>query len=138
MISADKRFTVDKRAARSYAAQNGSPEPTARDLERLTIAAAYAGIAYEAGLAGRTLSEALPIFRRISSRAQLSADLDAIRERMGDGTLTTAALDTISSAAVFAEAAYRAGCDGAPIEDRIPFFREAFFLDCGPAAALRQ
>ena len=87
MLTGNKRFTVDADAFRRTAAGYGFPEPGSAQLSRLQTAAAYAGIAYEAGEAGEDLRHALPIFERLPGAKRYTINLDAIRATVGDHQL---------------------------------------------------
>ena len=121
MLTGNKRFTVDADAFRRTAAGYGFPEPGSAQLSRLQTAAAYAGIAYEAGEAGEDLRHALPIFERLPGAKRYTINLDAIRATVGDGQLTPAALDALDFAAAYAQIAHDAGRAGESITERLPW-----------------
>ena len=121
MLTGNKRFTVDAAALQRAAAGCGYPAPGSTQLDRLQMAAAYAGIAYEAGEAGEDLNVVLPIFDRAPGSKRYSVNLDTLRAAVGDGQLTPAAIDALDFAAAYAQIAHEAGRAGESITDRLPW-----------------
>lgn len=121
-MNAATRFIVNSAAVRRYAANHGAQAPEKGTLDRLQVAAAYAGIAYEAGEEGRDLTDALPIFAKLPDGKGLAIDLDRVRQTAGDGQLTAAGLEALDITARICRTAYDAGRSGKPISAAIPFF----------------